>query len=283
MSDSIKKIPDHAFAGCIKLQNVDCSSGITDIGEYAFNNCHELSSIELTPALATIGKDAFANSALTGDLTLTGVREIGAWAFSATQIRSITLGDKLKTLKASTFEKCEALATVVVTSATKSIEHSAFSGCKELSEISLEYVSTIGDKAFFECEHLKNISLASIETLGVSAFEECKALETVMFNDALEVISERAFAGCKALYKINIPGQLTEIGNRAFASTAMKKLELRMPYSLVTVGEYIFESAYSPVVYVTPNQASKWNSNWGSNCKGHGLFNLNKKVITKKP
>lgn len=282
LSDSIKKIPDHAFAGCIKLQNVDCSSGITDIGEYAFNNCHELSSIELTPALATIGKDAFANSALTGDLALTGVREIGAWAFSATQIRSITLGDKLKTLKASTFEHCEALATVMITSATKSIEHSAFSGCKALSEIVLEYVTRIGDKAFFGCEQLKSVSLASIETLGVSAFEECKALETVMFNDALEVISERAFAGCKALYKINIPGQLTEIGNRAFASTAMKKLELRMPYSLVTVGEYIFESAYSPVVYVTPNQASKWNSNWGSNCKGHGLFNLNKKVITKK-
>jgi hypothetical protein len=62
----------------------------------------------------------------------------------------------------------------------------------------------------------------------------------------------------------------------------MNKLELRMPCSLVLVGEYIFENAYSPVVYVAPNQTSKWNSNWGSDCKGHGFLKLSKKVTTKK-
>jgi hypothetical protein len=140
----------------------------------------------------------------------------------------------------------------------------------------------IGDKSFYKCEGLEKIFLSSLETLGVSAFEECKSLVSATFNESLQIIPERAFAGCKSLSHINIPGQLTEIGNRAFAATAMKKLELRMPYSLVTVGEYVFEQAYSPIIYVTPNQASKWDSNWGSNCKGHGLFNLSKKVITKK-
>jgi hypothetical protein len=62
----------------------------------------------------------------------------------------------------------------------------------------------------------------------------------------------------------------------------MKKLELRMPDSLETVGEFVFENAYSPVVYVSPDQTFNWDPDWGSNCKGHGLFNYNKKVITKK-
>ena len=55
-----------------------------------------------------------------------------------------------------------------------------------------------------------------------------------------------------------------------------------MPSSLIVVGEYIFENAESPTVYATSNQISKWNSNWDLKCKGHGLFNLLKKVKVKK-
>ena len=282
LSDPIKKITDSAFAGCVKLQSVACGSGVTEIGESAFLNCHELAEIELAPSIATIGKDAFAQSGLAIELNLPNVKEIGARAFSGTNIRSATFGDKLKSIKDATFANCMVLETVVLTASTKVISKEAFSGCKALSDIVLDYVTSIGEKAFFECDSITKLSLLSIDSLGTSAFEECKSLVSVSFNESLQIIPERAFAGCKSLSQINIPGQLTEIGNRAFAATAMKKLELRMPYSLVTVGEYVFEQAYSPVIYVTPNQASKWDSNWGSNCKGHGLFNLSKKVITKK-
>jgi hypothetical protein len=61
----------------------------------------------------------------------------------------------------------------------------------------------------------------------------------------------------------------------------MKKLKLIMPRSLVTVGEYVFENASSPIVYATPDQFSEWNANWESNCRKHGFF-LSKNVITRK-
>ena len=281
LADSFKEIPDFAFAGCVQLRTIVCNSDVTDIGEYAFYNCHEMTETELPRSLSVIGKNAFANSGLSGEISLMNSKIIDVGAFSGTKIRAVSLGSNIETIKASVFENCEELESVVLTSATKIIESAAFSGCKELSHIPFEYMTVIGDKSFFKCEGVEQASLISLDTLGASAFEECKALERVIFNDSLSVISERAFAGCTSLREINIPTQLTEIGNRAFAATAMKRLALRMPCTLVSVGEYVFEDAHSPVIYVAPDQAAKWNPNWGANCKGHGLLHLFKKVITK--
>jgi hypothetical protein len=174
------------------------------------------------------------------------------------------------------------LTDVELTSGVKEIEANAFASCKALTNISLDSVVDIGEQAFYNCEGLGRVSLASLQRLGVSAFEGCTSIESVTLGDNLLNISARAFAECKKLSSINIPKALIAIGNRAFVATALKKVKLKMPSSLISVGEYVFENAYSPIVYATSNQISKWNSNWDLNCKGHGLFNLSKKVTVKK-
>lgn len=282
ISEATKIIPAYAFSNCDNLRKFTGSDSVTDIGKYAFYNCSALTYVGLFLTLKTIGAQAFANSGLAGKYDLSNVCEIGESAFGQTNIQSVKFGDKLKAIKAFTFEKCEKLESVDMASGVKTIENHAFVCCRALSNISLNSVASIGEKSFYQCDSLKQVSAESLEKMGVSAFENCIFLENVVLGDNLTIIPERAFSGCVKLSNINIPKCLTEIGNRAFASTVMKKAKLKMPSSLLAVGEYIFEDAISPTVYASSNQMSKWNTNWGLNCKGHGLFNLSKKVTVKK-
>ena len=282
LSDLIRVIPAYTFANCEKLKKVTGATGVIEICRNAFCNCFALSKLEILKNIKVIGKQAFANSGLAGECDLNGVYEIGEFAFSKTQIKSVRLGDKLKAIKSHTFEKCELLENVDIDISVKTIEDHAFVSCKALSSISLQSVVSIGEQAFSHCESLIQVSLVSLEKMGVRSFEKCISLQNAVLGDNLLVIPERAFSDCDKLSLINIPTNLTEIGNRAFASTQMKKVKLKMPSSLVNVGECIFENAYSPIVYANPSQVSKWNSKWDANCKGRGLFNLSKKVIVKK-
>lgn len=261
IDEGVKRISAAAFSGSNVL-SVDAGA-VSDIEEASFENCRYLESLVL-PELS------YGN----------GNVELSFYLKRNRNIKSVVIhrGELAEACFAS-FDKLE---TVTLPQGIKLIPQECFSGCKALSDISLDCIASIGEKAFFECESLKQISLLSIDTLGVSSFENCKSLKAVKLSDSLLKIPERAFAGCTALRDINIPKQLTEIGTRAFAETAMKKCILIMPYSLVTVGEYIFENADSPVIYVDRRQTSTWNADWGMNCKGHGLFYRSNKVITKK-
>ena len=282
LSDLIQTIPEQAFAGCISLESFSSGKTVQEIGYAAFMNCSKLASLDCFEKTARIGEKAFSNSGLNCEVKLPEIQAIGPSAFSASPIQTVSLGSGISRLELSTFESCVNLSAVSFSDKLVFIAARSFSGCKSLENIDLSNAKELGEKAFYGCTSLKTIELKSIKSLGCSCFEDCSSLSGAFFNDSLEVIPERAFAGCKSLNMINVPGQLTVIGNRAFAGTAMKKVELKMPPSLKEVGEYIFEDAYSPIVLINPGQTVGWDSRWDASCKGHGLFNLSKKVITKK-
>ena len=238
--------------------------------------------MRLPASLVTVGAWAFADSALSGNITLEKIREIGMFAFAGSAVLGVTLGKKLESVSRAAFSKCEKLRKVVLGASVHKIEDEAFAECKSLLDVSLCHVVSIGSKAFYGCTSLQSASLDELEWLGESAFEKCGILRVVTFGNMLTVIPELAFAGCEELYKINLPSGIEKIGNRAFAGTAMKKLELRIPSSLVAVGEHVFENADSPIVCVADGQTDSWHPNWKLNCKRHGLLYLSRKVTTKK-
>lgn len=57
--ESVEKIGEFAFAGCLNLRNIDLPEGLLHIGRLAFWNCKELESIRLPKSLQTIDSTAF--------------------------------------------------------------------------------------------------------------------------------------------------------------------------------------------------------------------------------
>ena len=86
-------------------------------------------------------------------------------------------------------------------------------------------VTTIDDGAFSGCKELTSVTIpSSVTSIGGSAFEGCTGLKTVSFGSSLKSedssgvteIGEYAFYGCSSLTSVIIPGSVTSIGNEAF-------------------------------------------------------------------
>lgn len=131
---------------------------------------------------------------------------------------------------------------IIVPFTVEMIEHGAFSGCKELSRLTVPFAGgalnqhtyigylfgsvnpagnakdmpeslaelTVGgtlihDKAFSGCENVKSIVLTEAEAVGSSAFENCTALKTLVIPESVTSIGENAMKGCSALADLTLP------------------------------------------------------------------------------
>lgn len=126
----------------------------------------------------------------------------------------------------------ENIKKVSVGSGVTSISMSAFSGCRDLTEVILpESVTDIGAAAFRNCLHLTAITIPSgVTVIRTSTFESCEALTDIVLPRGLMTIEYGAFNGCSALTSITLPASLTSIGYSAF-------------YNCPQLGEIIFEGA----------------------------------------
>ena len=61
LPSTLRHIREHAFEGCVNLEEVEFSDGLTSIGYAAFKDCKKLKSIALPDSLITIYGYAFKN------------------------------------------------------------------------------------------------------------------------------------------------------------------------------------------------------------------------------
>lgn len=89
-------------------------------------------------------------------------------------------------------------------------------------------VTEIGADAFKGISILSQVRIpGSVTTINSSAFQNCTSLTTVNFlEDGLVTIGASAFSGCTRLETIHLPDSLVTLGNYVFNSTAVKVLEL---------------------------------------------------------
>ncbi len=156
-----------------------------------------------------------------------------------------------------------------VTYAVVSIDESAFSGCDDLTSVTIsEGVVDIWDYAFEECLNLTTVVLpASVEYLGEGVFTGCKklksivipegvtdlwddifsdciSLESVTLPNSLEYIGDFAFDGCSALLTINLPDGLETIGANAFEDCVLLQ-SINLPTTVKKIGNYAFSGCSS--------------------------------------
>lgn len=185
--NNVKKLDNYVFSNCNKLETVTIEEGITGFFDTknVFSGCTNLKTVNLPSSFLTLGQYMFANCTSLEEITLYGDR-IPEGAFTG----------------CTSLKKVNAPRLCVVKS-------SAFSGCKNLTNISfanIEQQSEIGIKAFSDCEKLTNIYLGTVTKIEDSAFENCTSLEKLVFPSRLNSIYNYAFDGCENLTDVTYEG-----------------------------------------------------------------------------
>lgn len=128
------------------------------------------------------------------------------WNSYKSSIKEIVIGDGVTRIGNSAFSGCQNLTSVTLPSTVKELGEYAFNYCTSLKSVNLpEELTTIGPRAFRICHSLTSMEIpATVTTIGESAFYECKALQSVAFKGSVESIGSGAFNLCSALAKVSV-------------------------------------------------------------------------------
>lgn len=142
---TITSIGQQAFYGCNSLQSVSIAQGPITIGIQAFAGCSSLQSITLPSTIRNIYSEAFVNSGLRS-ISMSGVRRIDAYAFSSSDLESVTVPYNA-TLGTGIFYNCESLLSVTFQGLY--IPNDAFLDCTNLTSILTSgNIASVGSDAF---------------------------------------------------------------------------------------------------------------------------------------
>lgn len=141
------------------------------------------------------------------------------------------------------FEGLTTLKTIKLGNNVKTIGAQSFKDCPLIQEINLPITTTnIGSFAFNGCEKLETINLSNITTIGTQAFANT-LLKTLNFGDSPKInkIGNGAFAssGLSGKLDLSTATNLYEIGSYAFSDTGLT--EVVLPSNLTSLGAGVFQ------------------------------------------
>ena len=168
--NSVTKIGNYAFYGCIGLTSITIPNSVTEIGWGAFSGCSGLNTF--------YGKFASADNRC---LIIDGVLN----SFAPTGLTEYVIPD----------------------SVTK-IGYCAFSGCSGLTSVTIpNSVTKIGDYAFEDCIGLTSITIGnSVTKIREEAFSGCSGVQTIICKATTPPILDTfAFMGIPSDVTIIIP------------------------------------------------------------------------------
>lgn len=224
-SDTLKSIGNYSFYQCTGLNgNLNLPSSVESIGEYAFYENTGITSLDLPDSLSSMGQYAFAycknlggnvnisenlnkleNDVFNFCSNLTDVifknnhnkstTEIGDYAFrNCSNLKNITLPDKLSIIGIGTFYNCNALKTLYLPNSLNIINTGAFNNCSNLNITHWSNnLQTIEPNAFLNCKSLTILpDLSSLNTIEESAFSNCLLLGSSGENNVISWLATSA-------------------------------------------------------------------------------------------
>ena len=185
---------------------------------------------------------ALTDSSITDVIVPDYVEVIGDEAFKEAEIKSVYIGDNVKSLGEYAFTECHLLKSVRLPSALKEISESCFSHCDKLESIELpSSLKTIHACAFGQCSALKSIVIPdSVEQISDSVFSECENLEAVHIGSSVSKIERNTFEGCKKLKSITGMNGVKYFMRSAFEN-CMSLSHIDLPNKLYAFDMCVFE------------------------------------------
>ena len=261
---AVTSIEDYGFHECEKfVGDLVVPNTVTEIGDRVFRSCTGFNgTITLSENLESIGEMAFGGGGytvmnFTGKLTIPGgVEYMGDACFqNCSYLTSLEFEEnsKLTTISQYSFFNCYGLTgELVIPEAVSAIEYVGFCSCKGLTSLQLPNgIKTIDEGAFESCGftsvHIPN----SVINFGIRAFMSCENLESVTFDDDMQIesISGYFLTSCAKLKNIEIPSSVNVIGEGALWNcTSLTNVEIPSGVTLVESGAFNGCSSLSSIV-----------------------------------
>jgi len=216
----LTSIGDHAFAGCVNLQEITLPPQITTIDNYAFGTYTDSNGYS-TPC-----------SSLHSIVIPEGVTTIGAYAFSRSGLQSFNLPSSVTTIGQLAYENCPNLTSIYLPATVTNIDGAnPFAGCN-LYSIVVDPENPVYDSRD-NCNAIitrdisgglnRNTLIAGcrntvipedVLTIASNAFANCSGLTTITFPDGNYVnIEDYAFSNCPltSIFMEGFPPAITEL------------------------------------------------------------------------
>ena len=148
-------------------------------------------------------------------------------------------------IKNGCFSGCYNLTKVSIPKVIE-IETYAFDGNTDLEDVFFPEVEIVGDYSFSNSSSLVNASFPKLKTIGLSAFYT-SALMNGEFP-IVETVGDSAFAECGSLIEISLP-RATSIGDSAF-SMCVSLENIYLPI-VTSIGENVFDDTFGNTITLT--------------------------------
>lgn len=185
-NSELKSIQSYTFSGCSSLENIEIPASVTVINKGAFKDCKGLETVTFgdNSQLTTIGNEAFSECISLESIEIPdSVTSVGSLAFDGCPNVTDYVGN-VQYVDTWVID-CDTSGTdVILRDGTRGIAGTAFSGCANLTDVTIpDGVTTIGASAFFMCKNLNSIVIPNtVSSIGGSAFNNCKGLTTITFE-----------------------------------------------------------------------------------------------------
>jgi len=269
---TIPSIPDSAFYGCSVLTEITLPSTVTQIAKSAF----ELSGItqidiSACTGLESIGDYAFRSAALTSITIPASVRTVGEEAFAYNfDLATITFGDNgnLETLGKGAFKFANITKfTFPMSSSNITLSQDIFYGCARLNEVVLNNKVVSGIEGAFNG--------TSVSTFTMTGTSNNYILDQVIDGAVADSNGKNVYYYYRYTangVRVEIPDTVTAISPYAFAGKNIT--EIRIPASVVTIGEFAFSKCVNLTKVVFVGDSSALQS------IGEGAFNGCTKLVS---
>ena len=242
IADSVTEIGDRVFYRCTSLSDVKLSANLTSLGASAFSGCTSLTGITLPDSLTTLSNSLFADcSALTRVDFPANVTVLEDSVFGGCGFTELTLPEGITSLGKNCFASCRSLERIHLPSTLTTMGQGTFNRTQALKSIVIPGGVREIPERFFEWSNLEEIVFQDgVEVIGRYAFHNCGNLKKAALPSTLIEVDDYAFSRCKQLSDAQLPATLVRIGAEAFDLCNLS--EITLPEGLETIGDRAFRS-----------------------------------------